>query len=178
VIGEPLDVLVELIGMEPLDHPDDTSVQLTALLPEQVAVRHLVGQSMLEGVLEVREQARLVKELGALEVGEATTKVGFVLFGNRLQECERYVVADHGGSLEESLLGDGQSVDASGQDRLDAGRNLEGVRGLGDEVGAGPPDQHLRLDQGSDTFLEEEWVPFGSLDQQALEFVKRGIGTE
>src|SRR5512143_3063834 len=105
-------------------------------------------------------------------VGEATTKVGFVLFGNRLQERERYVVADDGGSLEEPLLGGGQSVDAGGQDCLDAGRNLEGVRGLGEEVGAGPPGQYLRLDQGSDTFLEEEWVPFGSLHQQALELVK------
>ena len=41
----------------------------TALL-EQAAVRYLVGQGVLERVLQLREQRRLVHKLGRLELGE------------------------------------------------------------------------------------------------------------
>ena len=58
-----------------LDRLDDPGVQRAPPLLEQAAVGHLVGQRVLEGVLEVGEQARLVEELGGLQVGEAAAQL-------------------------------------------------------------------------------------------------------
>ena len=84
VVGESLDVLGEPVGIEPLDHLDDARVQLTASLLQKGAVGHLVRERVLEAVLEVGKEARLVEELGGLEAGEATPQVGFILLGDRL----------------------------------------------------------------------------------------------
>jgi hypothetical protein len=46
-------------------------------LLEQTAVGHLVGQGMLEGVFALWKEARLVEELGGLEVCEATLQTRF-----------------------------------------------------------------------------------------------------
>ena len=58
VVGQPLDVLVQPIAVEPLDRVHDPGVQSASALLEQAAVRHLVGQRMLERVLQIREEAR------------------------------------------------------------------------------------------------------------------------
>ena len=69
-MGEPLDVLGQALGVERLDGVDDPGVERAPAILEQAPVGHLVGERMLEGVLEIREEARLVQELGRLEVGE------------------------------------------------------------------------------------------------------------
>jgi hypothetical protein len=38
---------------------------------KQTAVGHLVGQAVLEGVLEIGEEPRFVEELGGLKLGQA-----------------------------------------------------------------------------------------------------------
>ena len=57
MIGEPLDVIGAAIGVEALDGPRDAGVELSAALLQEARVRHVVGQRVLEGVLEIREQA-------------------------------------------------------------------------------------------------------------------------
>jgi hypothetical protein len=66
-MGEPLDVLPEAIPVECLDRVDDPSVQLAPARLQQSAVRDLVGEGVLEGVLEIWIQSGLVEELGRLE---------------------------------------------------------------------------------------------------------------
>ena len=97
---------------------------------------------------EVGKEAGLVEELGALEVGEATPKLGFVLLGDRLKQGERYVMTDDRGRLEQTLLLGGQPVDARRQNRVDAGRNLDGVDGLGEAIRAGLADERLSSPPG------------------------------
>ena len=63
VVREPLDLLGQALGVERLDGLDDPGVQRAPALLEQAAVGDLVGERVLEGVLEIREQARLVEEL-------------------------------------------------------------------------------------------------------------------
>jgi hypothetical protein len=45
-----------------------------------------MGERVLEGVLEIREEARLVEELRSLEVSQPLAQAVLGLFGDRLQE--------------------------------------------------------------------------------------------
>ena len=54
VVGQALDVLREPLGVEALDGLDDPGVERAPALLEEAAVGHLVGQGVLEGVLERR----------------------------------------------------------------------------------------------------------------------------
>jgi hypothetical protein len=74
-MGEPLDVLTEAISVERLDCVHDSRVKVAAPLVQQTAVRDLMRKRVLEGVFEVWEEARLVEELGGLEMGEPTPQV-------------------------------------------------------------------------------------------------------
>jgi len=56
MVREPLDVLVQPLGLKLLDRGDDARVHGAAALAEQARVRHLVGESVLEGVLELRKE--------------------------------------------------------------------------------------------------------------------------
>ena len=66
-MGQPLDVLVQAVGVQPLDRLDDPAVQRLAALLEQAAVRDLVGQGVLERVLRLGIEADGVEQLGGLE---------------------------------------------------------------------------------------------------------------
>ena len=105
-------------------------MQHAPALLEQAPVGDLVGERVLEGVLEIREQARLVEELRPLEVPEPLAQAVLGLLRDRLEERERDVLPDDGGGLEEALLLGWQPVDARGQDRLHGGGDLDasGVR--------------------------------------------------
>src|SRR3954453_21059392 len=46
------------------------AVKLSTALPEQAAIRHVVGQGMLERVPQLGEQTRLIEQLGRLEARE------------------------------------------------------------------------------------------------------------
>src|SRR5688500_15622577 len=70
VVREALDVLGEAAGMQSLDGLDNTGVQRPAAILEQAPISDLVGQRVLEGVFDIREQAGLVEELSGLQVGE------------------------------------------------------------------------------------------------------------
>ena len=61
-------------------------------------------ERVLEGVLEIREEARLVEELGGLEVGEPATQLFLGQLGDGEQERERHVLADDRGRLEQPLV--------------------------------------------------------------------------
>ena len=74
VPAELLDVLLEALGIEVLHGLDDAGMEGAAAFMEDAGGRDLVGERMLERVLEVREPPRLVKELGGPEPVEATTE--------------------------------------------------------------------------------------------------------
>ena len=104
VMGEPLDLLAQAIPVERLDRVDDPRVKRAAALLEQTAVRDLVRERVLEGVLEIRIEPRLVEELGGLQVVESATERLVRQLGDRLQQRERHVLADDGGDLEQALV--------------------------------------------------------------------------
>jgi len=79
---------------------DGAGVQGLPTLLDKPAIGHLVGEGVLERVLEVGEEARLVKELGGLKVSEATAQLIVGHLGDRPEEYPRDVLADDGRALE------------------------------------------------------------------------------
>src|SRR5712691_3447716 len=71
VVAQPLDVFGQPPGMQGFDGLHDPAVEDPAPLLQEAPVRHLVREGMLERVFEIGEQARLVEELGGLQVCKA-----------------------------------------------------------------------------------------------------------
>ena len=67
VTGEALHFSAQAVLVEILDRLDDSAVKRAPALAQQSAVRGLVHERMLEGVLEIRIEAGLVQELGGLQ---------------------------------------------------------------------------------------------------------------
>ena len=72
-MSQPLDMFVEAVGIQPLDRVHDPTVKLLATLLKETAVGDLVGQRMLERVLQLREQTHLVQKLGRLKSGQSAS---------------------------------------------------------------------------------------------------------
>src|SRR5262249_14164750 len=68
MMAQAVDVLPQPIGIESLDGRHDLAVETATPVLEQTPIGDLVGEGVFEGVLEVREEARLVQELAGLEV--------------------------------------------------------------------------------------------------------------
>ena len=69
---EPISLLVETAGKERLDGDHDPCVQFPPALVKLALVRHLVGERVREGVLELGKESRLVEELRRLQASETT----------------------------------------------------------------------------------------------------------
>jgi hypothetical protein len=70
VVGQPLGLLGDALGREPLDGLGDAGVQGALPVVEQPLVRHLVRERVLERVLEVRKEPGLVEEFRGLQVSQ------------------------------------------------------------------------------------------------------------
>jgi hypothetical protein len=91
---------------------------------------------VLEGQLQLREEADRVEQLGSLEPREAGLKLGVRRFRDTLEKHERDVLPDHGGRLEQALVFGRQPIDSSGQDRLDGGRYPDSLDRAGQAIAA------------------------------------------
>src|SRR3990172_666671 len=169
VVGQPFHMLDQAVGKESLNRLDDPRVEGPAPLLEQAPVGHLVGEGVLEGVLEVGKEARLVEELARLEMAETPAKLLLRKLGDHLEEGKRYILAHDRGSLEQPLVLGRQAIDPGRKDRLDRGRHLDrGKRGSQRE-GASLPAEDSRLRQGPNALLQEEGIPPGAIDQKPLQ---------
>ena len=130
---------------------------------------------MLEGVGALREEARLVEELGGLEVRQAAMQRRLGQLGNGLQQGKRHLGANDRGGLEELLLLRGQPVDARRQHRLHRRRHLDGRQGLRQPIGPRLAHQHPGLHQGAHALFQEEGIALRARDQQPLERRQAGV---
>src|SRR5215813_4810440 len=162
---QAFDLFFEPLRVQRLDRRDDASVQSTPPVLQDAPVGHLVRERMLEGVFEVREDARLVQELGGLEMAQRPTQVVLGRVGNGLQEREGHILANDRGGLEQTLVLGRQAIDAGGEDGLRRRRDLPRLRGLGDPVRPTLPDEDLGLDKRPDTFFQEKRIPLGATNQ-------------
>src|SRR5215510_3977917 len=149
---QAFDLLREPLRVQRLDPLDDASVQSSPSVLQEAPVGHLVCERMLEGVFEVREDARLVQELGRLEVTQSPTQVVLGRVGNGLQQREGHVLPYDRGGLEQTLVLGRQAIDAGGENGLRRRRDLPRLRSLGYSVCPTLPDEYLRLDERPHTF--------------------------
>ena len=114
MVRQPFDLFRHMVGGEPLDGLHDLGMQGAPPLLEEPAVCHLVGEGMLEGVFALGEEARLIEELGSLQVGEAVMQRLLGQLGNGLQERQGHLSANHGGRLQQTLVfGGNRSIRAA-----------------------------------------------------------------
>ena len=176
MVGEPLGVVGQPVGVDALEGLDDASVQDAAALVEQSAVRHLVRQRVRERVLDLREELRLVDELCGAQAIEAPTE-GFIRqFGNLLKDGQRDVIAHDGGRLQETLVLRSEAIDARRQHGLDRRRHVERMDRLRQAIPSWLSDQEIRLHQRSDGLFEEERIAV--LDEALLQWCEAVIGAE
>ena len=142
-------------------------------LLEQAPVGHRLGQRVLERVLDVGEEVRLVEELAGLKPRQPLLQVSLGETAHRAQQRQGQIAPDHGGALQEPLVLERQVVDPRREDRLHRGRHLDVGDRLGQPASAPRPDQHLLLDQRANALLEEERVALRAVDQELLERAAR-----
>ena len=75
MLRQPFCLLGQPVGIEPFAGSDDAGVQGPAPLLQETAVGHLVGEGVLEGVCEIREEAGFVEEFGGLQVAEPAAQL-------------------------------------------------------------------------------------------------------
>ena len=162
VLRQQRGVLIEPVSVEPFDGAGHRRMDRLAALAELRAVRHLLGQRMLEGVLRLRVKRRLVEELPAHQLRHRRGQLGLGKGCHPVEDQPRDFLADHGGGPEDLLLARRQPVDPRGEDRLH--RRREGELGR-------RPDQPIRplragevpgLHQRLHDLLDEERVPAGA----------------
>ena len=134
---------------------------------EQAAVSHLVGERVLEGVLEIGEELRLVDELGRLQAGQAAPQLVLGVLGDLAGAR----------STARSL----PMTDATWRRRLSsaASRSMRAARIawtvagiwiapaiLASRYAPRSPTSTSSLDEGPHALLEEERVALRALDEQ------------
>src|SRR5262245_446979 len=124
MVRQALDLLGQAVGSEAFEGLDDVGVEHATALLKQTPIRHLVCQSMLEGVDLLGEQPRLVEELSSLQMGEATVQGCLSQLSNGLQQRQGHLSTNDCGSLEESFLLRWQPVNARRQHHLYCDRHL------------------------------------------------------
>src|SRR5262245_56112209 len=70
MVREAVDLLVQPVANQLLQHLHNLGMQGPSPLLEQTAVGHLLGEGVLEGVLDVGQEACLIEELSGLQVSE------------------------------------------------------------------------------------------------------------
>jgi hypothetical protein len=63
MVGEPSDLVGQAVSIERLQGLDDARVQHPPPPQQEAVVGHLLGEGMLEGVVRLGEQSRLIQEL-------------------------------------------------------------------------------------------------------------------
>src|SRR6266700_4619624 len=165
-MGESLDLLPQSVALESLDLRDNPRVDGAPAIGEETAVRHLLCQRVLEGVLRIGKQACRIQKLRGLQKRELSAHALLGFIGDGLEQNERDVLPDDRGRLQQLLLRGWEPVNPGGQERLDRARNLNIVECLRKAIGPALTHQGLRLYEGSHTFLEKERVAIGPLDEQ------------
>src|SRR5262249_14697019 len=147
----------------------DARVDVATALVEHPSVGDIVGEGVLEGVLQVRKELRRVEKLSSLQIVEQTAKFVLCQPTNCMQEGERGVVSNYRRLMQQTLLGGGQRIDTRGEHRLHCGRDLGARERPRKAVAAARAFEHTGIDQHAHDLFNKERIPTGALHQEALQ---------
>jgi hypothetical protein len=71
MVGQAVDLLGQTVSGKRLEGLDDAGMQRPPPLLQETLVSHLMGERMLKGIFDLGEEARLIQELGSLQMREA-----------------------------------------------------------------------------------------------------------
>src|SRR2546427_6939971 len=94
MVGEAIDLLGQPVGVELFDRLHDPSVEGPPSVLEDTRVADLVAQGMLERVLRLGDESRLVQELASLKPHEAVAERFLRQVRHRPEDSERHILAD------------------------------------------------------------------------------------
>src|SRR5262245_14977549 len=86
VVGEPLDLGGQAVGIKPLGGVHNTSVERTPPFLKQASISHILGERMFEGIDELWKEARFIEEFSRLEVSQTRVESGLGQVSNGLQQ--------------------------------------------------------------------------------------------
>ncbi len=158
--------LAEPAGVELLHRLADAGMKLAPLRREEALVGDLLGQGVLEDVLELGSPAELPDELFPFEVGEVGLEA--LGFGQAMEDAVGEDPADHGGLLGDSPRLVGQPVEPGHQDaaeRVGDGDALD-ERGRYPAATVRGAGEGAALDERADDLLDVERVALGLADDQ------------
>ena len=141
-------------------------MQILPSFEKKAVIRHFLGKSVLEDVLELGEEAFLVDELEALEVEEMGFQP-FLHLGDRLEDAEGELTADDGGNLHDPFQVLLQAVHAGRDDPLDRIGDLDVGRFSVEQVAIVLLFDRAVLEQGMGELLHEEGIA-GSFGEDQL----------
>src|SRR5215813_636932 len=177
VVRQPIDPLRKTPVVQTLDRLDDATVEEATAVVKQALVRHIVRECMFESVLAIREELGLIEKLGGLQAAQGDLELIIGELRDRLEEWQGDVRADDRGGLEKGFRGGRQAIDASRENRLHGGGDIESVEGTAETIAAWLAREGVCLRQCPDGFLEEEGVSLGSHGQHRLQRCQRLVVT-
>ena len=158
VLRQTFDLLCQPVLSERFKGIDDAGMQRPPPLLEEAAVGHLMRQGMLEGILQLREEARLVQELCSLELSEVAVQVGVWQVGNGSQKGIRYLCANDRSGLQQALGLGREPVDAGREHGLHARWHLDTLQRLRQAIGACLTHQYASLYQRAHALFQEKGI--------------------
>src|SRR5262249_3708188 len=119
------DLFSQAIGVEAFHCVDDAGVDVATAIAQHPGVGDVVGERVLESVLQVGKELSCIKKLGILQIAQQAAEVVLREPGNPVQQGQRDVVTNDRRLLQETLLGGLQRIDPGGEHRLDGGRDFD-----------------------------------------------------
>ena len=178
VIGEPLDLLAQPVGVKLFYGIHDARVDFAATFVEHPTVGDVVGEGVLERILQVGKEPCRIEKFGSLQIVEQTAKLVLCQPANCVQEGEWDIVSNDRRLLQQVLLGGGQRVDTRGEHRLHRGRDLDARERPRKAVAAACALEHTSIDQRPHDLFDEERIPAGALHQEALQGRQTRVGAQ
>src|SRR5712675_1315420 len=157
MVSESLDMVFEVACKLRLDSCSGPRMDQFAPLDQHRAVRDLLRERVLEGVLDLSYRRLLVDELRKLQRGEWRRELIVGLARHRAYQAEPELLANHRDRLQEVLLGRRQPIDARGQHRLHGRGYLDRIEGPHDSRRS-VPYQRTIFDQPLHDLFHEERV--------------------
>jgi hypothetical protein len=169
MVGQAVQLLGHPLPGERFKGLDNAGMQRPPPLQQEAAVRDLMGEGVLEGVLVLGEEPCLVEELGALQGGQVMLEHRLRHVGNRVQQRPGHLHANDGRRLQQALLLGWQPVDTRRQHGLHGGGDLDTRQSPPQAIGPALADEHPRLGQGAHALLQEEGIALGARNEQVGE---------
>ena len=101
---EPIQMVVQMVVVEPLHGGHDLGVQLSASLVQERLVGHAMRQRVGEVILGRSCSPAFGEQLGPFQMGQGDPEVSRRQAGKRGEEIHRNILANDGRALQEALV--------------------------------------------------------------------------